>query len=75
MLLGTVPLSLVFSPYGWVYDQLLLLPSGIWLSSKDVRLGLLLILSNVFMLSLGSIGQEWMVWYPLVYWLGFAFFR
>lgn len=67
ILVGAVPASLIFSPYGWVYDQLLLIPLGIWMLSRSKGVGVSLIVCNIVMMSMGAIGQEVMVWFPLAY--------
>jgi hypothetical protein len=69
--LGAVPLSLAFSPYGWVYDQLLLVPLGIWILSRSKWFGGGLIGCNFLMMSMGTAGQEIMVWFPIAYFLLF----
>jgi len=74
-LLGAVPVSLAFSPYGWVYDQLLLIPLGIWMLSRSKGIGAALIGCNIVMMSMGAIGQQVMVWFPLVYFLLFLIGR
>jgi hypothetical protein len=75
LFLGAVPLSLAFSPYGWVYDQLLLVPLGIWILSGSKKLGYGLIGCNVAMMSMGAIGQEVMVWFPIAYFILFLICR
>jgi len=73
LLVSSIPLSLVMSPYGWVYDQLLLIPLGLLMVSRSSTLGCVLIGFNVGMMSMGDIGQEWMVWFPIAYFLTFLF--
>jgi hypothetical protein len=75
LFLGAVPLSLAFSPYGWVYDQLLLVPLGIWMLSRSKWVGCGLIGCNIGMMSMGAIGQEVMVWFPIAYFLLFLICR
>ena len=68
-----VPLSLVTSPYGWVYDQMLLLPCGLYciaraeVQSRGVRMALygLLFGANIVMMLVPG-GQEQFVWFPVV---------
>jgi hypothetical protein len=68
-----VPFSLVLSPYGWVYDQVLILPLALEiLGKKNTFLSMLAVSSNLIMLIFSNnIGQEWMVWYLLM-WLVIA---
>ena len=73
-----LPLSLVTSPYGWIYDQMLLAPViffifskfhwpiGNW-NSRQHLVGFLLILANIIgVLIPGKFGQHVYVWYPIV---------
>ncbi len=72
-----VPLSLLTSPYGWVYDQMLLLPVALVVFSKCFNSPLTrqaffsggaLLLANLIMLLMPTkFGQEWFVWYPVVF--------
>jgi hypothetical protein len=74
-----IPLSLVSSPYGWVYDQVLLVPSLGWIwwrafrsldngSAKPIGYsGSILFQAQLFYYIIpGSYGQDVYVWYPLV---------
>jgi hypothetical protein len=70
-LLELFPLSLVFAPYGWVYDQMVVLPLVLWLlsnapASKVVRLAAMVIGLNIidFFLTLNW-GQESGILYQL----------
>ena len=70
VLLTLIPLSLVSSPYGWVFDQILLLPVGIFLlgALRSALARGILIGGNIVMASLpGSLGQQFFVWYPALY--------
>jgi len=75
-----VPLSLLTSPYGWVYDQMLLLPTAIWIICRskgiveaDIKvtlLAMLLISSNMIMMFVpAEAGQQVHLWYPAVFFL------
>lgn len=71
MLLVLIPISLVTAPYGWVYDQMLVLPVLFWILSSwyyqlNSRLAgyILLILSVPMVLISKHYGQEFYVWYP-----------
>jgi hypothetical protein len=68
-----LPWSLVTAPYGWVYDQMLLLPSVAYVLSIDKRTnaqrwrGAMLLGGNLLMALLSDgIGQQWMIWYPVL---------
>ncbi|MCB0339782.1 MAG: DUF2029 domain-containing protein, partial [Bdellovibrionales bacterium] len=71
-----LPLSVVTSPYSWLFDQLLLLPTLIWMLSIEdlnpnasrLRCGLLLI-SHVGIILAGPVGQQYHVWYPILIFL------
>lgn len=64
-----IPLSLFMNPYGWVFDQILILPFGLFilkeeiLSRKPWVFGAL-ILCNLSYFIPGTIGQELYAWYP-----------
>lgn len=63
------PWSLLCSPYGWVYDQVLLLPTVIWIATSGRRTAppIVLILANITLaVTPADWGQQWGVWYPLV---------
>jgi len=68
------PFSLLIAPYGWVYDQLLLLPSLAFLFSVSTKnpanhlpLFLLLALLQLsWYLVPSSWGQEWFIFVPLL---------
>lgn len=64
-----VPFSLLLSPYGWVYDQLLLLPCYcIFVYRQKLVAVSLVLLANVTMLLFtDQVGQQWMIWYPFVF--------
>lgn len=64
-----VPFSLLLSPYGWVYDQLLLLPCYcIFVCGKKRFAVSLVLLANLAMLLFtDQVGQQWMIWYPCVF--------
>jgi hypothetical protein len=77
--LGLVPLSLASSPYGWGYDQILLLPVALLIFSLTsgtkmyLRIASLLILGNItYLLMPGNLGQQILLWYPIflfsLYW-------
>ena len=73
-----LPLSLVTSPYGWIYDQMLLAPVIFFIfsrfhetiprwNSQQHLVGFLLILANIIgVLIPGKLGQHVYVWYPIV---------
>lgn len=68
-LLALVPWSLVTSPYGWVYDQVLILPTALWLAcaAGGRFVPILIIMANVTTAITPSWwGQHWGVWYPIV---------
>ncbi|MBN8549155.1 MAG: DUF952 domain-containing protein [Deltaproteobacteria bacterium] len=67
-----IPLSLLTSPYGWQFDQVLLLPTALWCfaraSEGGSRLGWMLIAGNAaIFLSPPMMGMHHFVWYPLVF--------
>jgi hypothetical protein len=71
LLLISVPLSLFFNAYGWMYDQLLLVPTIIWSLSTVVEykksLGVcyaLLFFNMVYLFT--SPSQHSGIWYPLL---------
>ncbi|MBX7143378.1 MAG: glycosyltransferase 87 family protein [Oligoflexia bacterium] len=60
-----VPLSLISAPYGWSYDQVLLLPLALGLiAQSSVLLGCLLVLANI--LAWAALTQDKLIWYPLL---------
>lgn len=65
-------LSILTSPYGWIYDQLLALPLALLLTQrafdqKSTSTFLALLAANVTLLALpASMGQHAGVWYPIV---------
>lgn len=72
-----IPLSLLAAPYGWVYDQMLILPTALWLlrtaaHNRDGKLslrvcGLLLVTANLAMALVPALdSQEELIWYPLL---------
>jgi hypothetical protein len=70
-LMWLFPLSLVFAPYGWVYDQIVMLPLVLWLVSSTtkqrviyVAIGLLVLNMVDFFLTLNW-GQEFGLFYPV----------
>lgn len=77
LILRVVPFSLFLAPYGWVYDQILLLPtlalevltilgSGKLLSfSSKILLGALCIVVESYYLLMGVTGQEYFAFVPL----------
>lgn len=72
-LFSLIPLSLLSSPYGWFYDQMLFLPTALWIiaTSQEKLRAYLLLGSNTLILlyislSVRAPGQELFVWYPLV---------
>lgn len=67
-LLWLVPLSLVCSPYGWGYDQLVLLPLGLTLLCQkqlEGRVAWVLLAGNL--LGLLAQRQDLLLWYPLLF--------
>ena len=74
IVLRFAPWSLLLSPYGWVYDQVLLLPSAIWLieqSYRSPKLGLVRIavigINLLLFIPIGENGMENCVWSPLAF--------
>ena len=70
-LLALVPLSLVTAPYGWGYDQLLILPSVLYgmrrcLSFRSPAAWLPLAANAAALLLPRGTGQEFLIWYPLL---------
>ena len=73
-----LPLSLLTTPYCWVYDQMLIAPAIFFIfsrfqktiyrwNSRQFLVGILLILANIIgMLIPGKSGQHVYVWYPIV---------
>jgi len=73
-----IPLSLLTTPYCWVYDQMLIAPAIFFIFSKfqntiykwnsrQLLVGILLILANIIgVLIPGKLGQHVFVWYPMV---------
>ena len=75
-LLCCIPVSLVTSPYGWVYDQMLLLPCALYVLAvsrslpvpRRFMIWILLFGANVLMMAIpGSQGQQVYLWYPLCF--------
>lgn len=68
-LLLLLPLSLFTSPYGWEYDQLLLLPAALWLIFRGARFSPFLVpLLNVpLLLTPPDWAQHMTVWYPATF--------
>jgi hypothetical protein len=67
LFLALIPLSLVTSPYGWTYDQMLMLPTMLWLVSESESnvLPILLLAMNVLVCATpAEWGQQSLVWYP-----------
>ena len=73
-----IPLSLLTSPYGWTYDQMLVIPTVFWLFHADAAgklsslterrlIACTLITANVVMMfTARDLGQQWDVWYPAI---------
>ena len=62
-----LPLSLVCSPYGWVYDQMILFPAIMFLTqARDHLFVYLALFTHMGFFLSGNIGQQYFVWYPLV---------
>jgi len=73
-----LPLSLITTPYCWVYDQMLIAPAIFFIFSKfhetiprwnsrQLAVGILLIFANIIgVLIPGKSGQHVYVWYPIV---------
>lgn len=73
-----IPLSLLTTPYCWVYDQMLIAPAIFFIFSKfqntiykwnsrQLVVGILLILANIIgVLIPGNLGQHVYIWYPMV---------
>jgi hypothetical protein len=81
-LVGLIPLSLFTAPYGWLYDQLLLVPTVFFLllrSLERYRNGevkpisyVVPFLANsllIIYLIPGEYGQEPYVWFPMLIWV------
>ena len=65
-----IPLSLLSAPYGWVFDQLLLLPTLVCLSLGPRALWYLssvAVLNIAMMCSPGSFGQQYFIWYTAAF--------
>lgn len=61
-----IPISLFTSPYGWPYDQILLLPVALFsIGSRKVIPVVLLFLANAAMLLSPAQDMSSFVWYPL----------
>lgn len=69
-----VPLSFLSSPFGWVFDFMVLLPASFIIfqtasklnsTSRIVALGVIL-LGNIGLMVGGEIGQQYYFWYPLL---------
>lgn len=71
IMLQAVPWSLALNPYGWTYDQILLIPTELFLLQSFMRhgqifrTGLLLAATFVLALTPGALGQQYSVWFPL----------
>lgn len=77
LLLRVIPFSLFLAPYGWVYDQVLLVPTlalevlailgnGRLLSlTSKILLGVLCVVVESYYLLIGVMGQEYFVFVPL----------
>ncbi|MCB0336331.1 MAG: hypothetical protein KDD62_08490 [Bdellovibrionales bacterium] len=59
-----LPLTLITSPYGWLFDQVLLLPLLIPLLAQRALFYVLMILNGFLVLIPNDWGQEYYVWYP-----------
>lgn len=82
LLFCLIPLSLILSPYGWGYDQTLLLPTALWIlrtSSEQTgsKVAFLLVLLNfVAFIIPAQQGQHYLIWYPLaILWLALHTYR
>jgi len=75
-----IPISLFTSPYGWVYDQMLLLPSALWMIGISAALlgpkplvfipASILIAANIGMMAApAEAGQHVHVWYPILFFI------
>jgi len=75
-LVKLIPLSLLFSPYGWVFDQILLLPVAFVVARKLPQNFLILIGANLIAaLVPRDAGAHTLIWYPVVYLLALHDFR
>jgi hypothetical protein len=67
-----LPLSLVFSPYGWLFDQILLLPVGLILIANSVKqknylIPFVLLMGNVSIFLIpGELGQQIFLYWPIL---------
>ena len=73
IVLRFAPWSLLLSPYGWVYDQVLLLPTALWLIEQSYRFPKLswvriaVVVSNILLfIPIGANSMDYCVWSPLV---------
>jgi len=60
------PLSLLTSPYGWVFDQILLLPTILYFALElrsEWRLWVCVVLNVALSLSPSHYGQQFFIWY------------
>jgi len=75
-LLYLIPISLISSPYGWVFDQVLMLPSLLYIVSQafnysSIRRNTIIsitILSGVLVFVFPLSSQQYYIWYPLLLW-------
>lgn len=63
-----IPVSLLFSPYGWHFDQMLLLPVAFLVARTKPQNFPVLIAANIVGLLIPSeMGAQTVVWYPIAY--------
>jgi hypothetical protein len=66
-LLLLIPLSILSSPYGWVYDFVLFMPAVVHYSLKSRVIAVVLIVCNLMMIFSPSYEMDTFYWYPLVF--------
>jgi hypothetical protein len=64
-----VPLSLITSPYGWVFDQMLLLPTVAFFAARGALWQLYggIVLNLVMMSMPARFGQQAFIWYTAAF--------
>lgn len=66
-LLLLIPLSILSSPYGWVYDFVLFMPALVHYSLRSKSLATILIVCNLMMILSPSYSMDTFYWYPPVF--------
>ena len=67
--LSLLPFSLLISPYGWTYDHMLLLATGLGIVASGSARGFAIVIAAnvVLLMPLGDASLDQLVWFPAFY--------